>query len=222
MRGELEIPFQLPGIGVKGHHAIAVKVVAAALVAVVVGPRITNTPVGEVVFGIVRASDPNRGAAMLPRISRPRLVSRFALAGNCVEPPRFVAGGGVVGGNETADAIFPAGRTHNHFVLHNQGRVGERIAGFGPGHLFIPQHLAVRRVHCHKMGIDSGHKQGVAQNRNSAVDSSATGAGVARRQIRIKPFHRARGRIQRHNIVGRLSEVHGAIHHQRRGLELLH
>ena len=109
VRRELEVPFELAGIGVERDHAIAIEVVAGAMVAIPIGTGIADAPVGEIEIGIVGARDPDGGAAGLPGIAGPGFVAGFARAGDGVEAPGFLAGRGVVGGDETADAVLAAG-----------------------------------------------------------------------------------------------------------------
>ena len=127
MRRELEIPFQLAGIGVERDDAIAIEVVAAAVVAIPIGTGVADAPVSEIELGIVGAGDPHGGAASLPGIAGPGFVAGLARAGDGVEAPGFLAGGGVEGGDETADAELAAGDSHDDFVFDDQRGVREGV-----------------------------------------------------------------------------------------------
>src|SRR5213080_2702211 len=102
VRRELIVPLQLAGIGVESDHGAAVEIVAIAFVAVPVWSRISNTPIGEIQIRIVGTRDPNRGAAMFPRVSvrRPGLVSGFSGTRDGVKAPNFFPSFGV--GSEKA------------------------------------------------------------------------------------------------------------------------
>src|SRR5205809_7713239 len=80
VRRELVVPLQFAGIGVESDHGAAVEIVAIAFVAVPVWSRISNTPIDEIQIRIIGTGDPNRRAAMFPRVSvrRPGLVSGFS------------------------------------------------------------------------------------------------------------------------------------------------
>src|SRR5205814_7674027 len=112
----------LAGTCVERDNGDAVQIVATAFVAVPVWSWISNTPIGEIQIRIVGTRDPNRGAAMLPRVSvrRPGLVSGFTGPRNGVEAPNFLPGFGIVGGEKAADAVFAAGSSHNDFVFHDE------------------------------------------------------------------------------------------------------
>ena len=109
VRRELEIPFQLAGVGIERDHGIAVEIGALANVAVPVGTGIADAPVGQIQLRIVGAGNPDGSAAVLPGIARPCLMAGLARAGDRVEPPGFFAGRGIVGREKPANAELAAG-----------------------------------------------------------------------------------------------------------------
>src|SRR2546423_10139482 len=63
VRSELEIPFELAGIGVEGENAIGIKIVAGAGRSVKIGRGIAGAPKDGVEGGIVSAGHPGGAAA---------------------------------------------------------------------------------------------------------------------------------------------------------------
>ena len=61
----MEIPLKLTGLGIEREDAIGVQIVAAAVVAVILGARIAGGPVDGVEFAIVGAGEPRGRAAVL-------------------------------------------------------------------------------------------------------------------------------------------------------------
>ena len=89
---ELVVPLQLAGVGVERDDRVGIEVVAGPLIGIPVGPRIADAPVGQVQRRIVRTGDPDRAAAVLPRVALPGFVPGSPGAGNRVEPPELLAG----------------------------------------------------------------------------------------------------------------------------------
>ena len=223
VRRELEMPLELTGVGVERDDRFAVEVVAGAAIAVPVGTRIADAPVGQIEIGIVGAGHPDRAAAGLPRIAGPRLVSALARTGNGVEAPGLLAGAGVERGDKPADAEFAADGADDDLVLDDQRSQGEAVAGFRPRAADgdVPHQPAGLRVDGQEMTVERAHEDRVAENRDAAIHAAAAGAGQRRRAIRVGPEDASGRRIERHEIVRRLDRVHDAVHHQRRRLELL-
>ena len=125
---ELEVPLQLPGVGVERHNRIGVEIVSGANVGVPVGARVADPPIGEIELGVVGAGEPNGASPRLPGIVFPGLMAGLAGAGDGVELPDLLARLRVVSRQETANAEFAAGRPDDDLVLDNQRRKSERVA----------------------------------------------------------------------------------------------
>src|SRR4029453_18218976 len=102
---------------------------------------------------VVGAVPPNPTPAMFPRLriaeslrvgrtAFPRLGTGLARRRDCVEPPRFASGRGVVGGNEAPDAVLAAADANDDLVLHDERCVRDRVAGLGTCHLGLPDRAA--------------------------------------------------------------------------------
>src|SRR5260370_37999665 len=87
MRRELVVPSEGSSVRIERQHRVAVKIVASAFRPVVVGAGIAGGPVQEPRFGIVRASQPRRGAAVLDGTSAPRVGPWLARRPDSPEPP---------------------------------------------------------------------------------------------------------------------------------------
>ena len=71
------------------------------------------------------------------------------------------------------------------------------------------------------MHVQRVHVEAIAQNRETAVDLAAAVVGADGVPVVVRPKDAARGGIQSEDVILRTREVHDAIHHQRRGFELL-
>ncbi len=127
----------------------------------------------------------------------------------------------VVGGDEPADAVLAARHADDHLVLHHQRRHGQRIAERVVRHLRVPDRLAALRVDGHEVRVERAHEQRVAEDRDAAIDLAAADAKRRRQHVVIDPEHAAGLRIERHDVVGRLRQVHDAVDDERRGFERL-
>lgn len=121
VRGELKVQLEFTGIGVEGDYGTGEQVIAGADFGVPVRSGIADSPVGEIKNRVVGAGEPDRPAALLPGIAAPRFVARFAGFGDCFKFPEFLAGRGVIGGEETANAEFSAGGADENVVFDDEG-----------------------------------------------------------------------------------------------------
>src|SRR5215510_10139308 len=96
----------------------------------------------------------------------------------------------------------------------------DRITGSRPGYRRVPLYMAARRIDRDQMGVNSTHKQRVAENRQPTIHPAAARARTFWR-IRVHPEHASRGRIQGYYIIRGLHGIHHAVHYQRRSFELL-
>ena len=158
------MPLQNAGIRVQSHHAVAVKIVAAPRVAIPVGPRISNAPVGQVQFRIIRTRNPHRSAARLPRIARPRVIAFLTRARNRVEPPDVFAGIYVIGINVSANPVFAARHAHNNFIPDHQRRMRYRVTVLRLIHFHIPDRLAAACVQRNQPCVNRAQKYLVTDN----------------------------------------------------------
>ena len=123
VRRELVVPDDLAGLRPQRQHRGGVEVVARPRLR---RPRrrIADAPVHEVELRIVRAGDPGRAAADLPRIGvlRPGLVALLAARRNGVAAPQLLAGLGVPAVDEAADAELGARDAGDQHAVGDQRR----------------------------------------------------------------------------------------------------
>src|SRR5262249_47258327 len=99
-------------------------VIAFAALAVVIRPRITRADVDEIQVWIVRAGCPDSRTTARPRVARPRVVAGLAGARNGVTAPRAFPCLGVVGVNESTNAVLSTSDADDDLVVHDQRREG--------------------------------------------------------------------------------------------------
>src|ERR1700733_15936654 len=126
---ELEVPVHLAGVGVEGQQGIAVEVISGASFTAIRGRRIHRGPENLIRGGVIGSSVPSRSAAHFPRVAFPRVMAGFARTGHGVEAPFAFAGGCVVGVDEAAHAVLPAGYSNYNQILHRQWRDSEAVPG---------------------------------------------------------------------------------------------
>src|SRR5687767_5294584 len=112
------------------------------MIAVVIRTGVAGAPIDEVQLGVVAAGDPGGGAARLPTVAGPRLVGGLAFAGDRPEAPELLAGLGVVGVEEAADAVLAAGDADDDLVPDGQRRARRRVAVARVRHLRLPAQRA--------------------------------------------------------------------------------
>src|SRR5690348_1169210 len=124
MRRELVIPFELSRPRLERDDGSRIKIVALALVAVVIRAGIAGGPVKERRFRIVGAREPSRGTAMLERPPAPRFRARLAGRRNGPEAPGVLTGGGLIGIDKSTDSFVAARHAGDHQVVDHQRRTG--------------------------------------------------------------------------------------------------
>ena len=128
-------------------HCPRCRLVAQTHVAIPIGSWIACTPVDEIKVGIVRTCEPRGSPACFPRVVCPRVIAWFAFAGDGVGAPRELTGLGIVGVDESANAVFATGDARNDLVFDNKRRRGLRVAGFVVGNSDIPKQIASAGVY---------------------------------------------------------------------------
>src|SRR5207244_4018426 len=134
--------------------------------------------------------DPGGAAAGQPRLTLPGgqgllgVLSLVVGAGDGVETPDPLAGLGVVGIDEAADAVLRTADAHDDLVLDHQrgdrGAVGHFVdllallaIRAGDGDLFVPDFLTGVPVEAKQVSVERGHVEAVAPGGKAAVDGVA-------------------------------------------------
>ncbi len=214
------MPLQLAGVGIERDDRGGEQVVAFAIGAVVVRPRIAGAEEHEVLLGIVGARDPDRAAAARIRIGlRPGVAANLARAGHGVEAPDLLAGRGVEGLDEAANAELGAGDAEDHLVFDHQRRHGRRVAALVVLERDVEQHGAGLHVERHQVRIEGRHEQPIAQHAEAAIDRAATQNHLVRQFTPVSPDLAARPRVDGPRVIVEAGDVDHAVDHNRRRLE---
>ena len=223
VRRELIVPLELSGIGIDGEHGAGVKIVAGAEIAVVVRPRIARSPIDEIQIRVIGAVVPGGGPAGLPRIAGPGSEAGLAGLRDGVEAPEMLAGGRVVGVEESGNAVLAASHSDDELIFDDQGCARGGVAtGLGVVvHLGLPQLAAGLGVHGDHVHVERVHEQAISKYRQAAVHAPAAIECARRILMTVGPQDAAGERVERVNLVLRPGQVHDAVDDERRGLELL-
>ena len=154
----------------------------------------------------------------LGRTGLPRLVPFLTGSRNRVEAPDLLAGLHVVRRDEAANPVLAATHADDHFVLDDERRVRNRVARRRRRHLRLPDLASAFRVDGNQVRIERPHEQRVTENRDAAVVRATADDAIGVRCVAIDPERAAGDRVERHDVVRPLREVHHAVDHERRGL----
>ena len=152
--------------------------------------------------------------------------------GNRVEPPFAFAGLGVVGIDESANAVLGAADADDDLALHDQrsdrGTVGHLVDVFlflavlavgGDG--FVPDFFAGVLIEADQMGVERRHVKPIAIDGKTAVDGIAAERQILRQRFLIMPQLRPGLAVDRIGMVPGRRDVHDAVDDQRRAFETI-
>lgn len=217
--GELVIPLELAVGGVEGEDGVGVEVVTAAIAVVGVRPGVAGGPVEGVSAGVVGAGEPGGAAAEFVATAFPGFDAGFAVGGDGPMAPDAFAGGGFVGGDETADAPVAASDSGDDHILDDEGRDGAAVLlGFVPEN-GLPNEAAGDAIEGEKVGVVGDEEDVVAQDGYAAVGTEggigdeAGGAGPG-----VLPDGLAGGGGDGVDLVG-AGEIHDAVGDEGNGFE---
>ena len=148
----------------------------------------------------------------------PGIAAGFAFERNRSKAPRFFAGLGVIGADETfLFAIRRAGvaaQSLNQPAFHRERAAGVGVLAFGAvADGRVPNHLAVAGVERHQMRVAGGHENLVVVDRDAAHGGRG---GI--RAVAILPDQLAGLRVQRLQHHAGVVHVQHAVVHDGRGL----
>ena len=143
-------------------------------------------------------------------------MTLFARPRDGVEAPPPLAGFDVVGVEEAPDAVLAAGHARDYHVLDDQRRAGHAVAGFGIGHLDVPDHRAGFGVESDQMRVYRADEDAVSQHRHAAIHGVAADIDLRGKNALVMPVGPSGRGVEREDVRGRLAHVHHAIDDNRR------
>ena len=146
VRRGLVIPFQLAGFGIEGNDGRRIKVVALALVAVVVGAGIAGRPIEDVELGVEGAREPGDAAGVFDRFSAPSLRAGLAGFRDGPEAPNLLASLRIPCGDKTARSLFAARCAGYDESIGDEGRGGGVVVLLPIRHFGFPGKFAGETV----------------------------------------------------------------------------
>ena len=213
----LEVPLDRAGVRVDRDRRRGVEVVAGTLIAEP-GRAVAGAPEGHVALGIVGAGHPDRGAAVLPGVAFPGVVTGLARAGDGVGLPDLLAALGIVGGDEAAHAELAARDADHDLAVHDQRRHGHVVALLPVGDgLAFPGDLAGRGVERDQHGVLPGHVDLVAVQRDAALGVVQRAEAFGQLAL-VLPDQVAGPGVEGEELVVRRGDEHDAVVDDRRRL----
>src|SRR5262245_4136137 len=212
----LEVALDLPAVGVQGNGGGGVQVVAGALIT---EPRrgIARAPVREVRGRIVGASDPDRPATLLPGLPAPRLMTWLPGPGNRVGLPAGLAGLGVEGLHEAADAELSTRYAHHDLPFGDQWGQRHVVAGLPVLDLLLPRHLPGFGVEGHENAVVGGQIDLVAVKGDPAAGVVQHAETLGHLPL-VSPQQLAAASLRRDDLIVGRGDEHDAVVDEKRGL----
>ena len=124
----------------------------------------------------------------------------------------------IVGGDESANAKLRATDSDDDFIFHDERLQRDGVSKFVVSDRDVPERFAVFCIDGDEMRVECAHEQGVAQDRDAAVVGAAADLLAAGIPVLVDPENPSGFRVERHDIVGPLREVHDSVHHNGRRL----
>ena len=138
---------------------------------------------------------------------------------NGVEIPELLAGLGVIGAHEAADAVFAAVGADQNLVLDHGRRHRLAVAELGIGDVGHPDHFAGLGVQRDQLGIEGGEIDLVVENLDAAIVGAAAKGRDRSHLVSVVPELLAGLGVKRVDMAERRRHVHHAIDDDRRRLE---
>src|SRR5262249_27270776 len=143
--------------------------------------------------------------------------------GNGIETPDFFARLRIERGEEPSYRAVSTSGSDDNLVFDHKWGMRHRVTRRG-GDRRVPKQIAGLRADRDQVRVQRSHIKRVAKYRQSAIDTTATGARSLRDVVAECPELTAGGRVKSHNlrvpigivrIVGSLDRVEDAVEHER-------
>jgi len=168
------MPLDLARPGVQRENAIGIEIVAGAQTRI---PRscIPDAPIDRVEFGIERARQPCRAAAVLPCVAAvfPGLGTGLARCRDRVCAPQPLAVLGIVTLDIAANAVFTTGNADDQHAVRNQRGDRHRVAVLEVDRVRAPDFLTGLRIERDDIGIERRTEQTTIEDGDSSIDDTA-------------------------------------------------
>ncbi len=165
------MPFQFPGLAVQRENAIRVKIVAEAIIAVVLFRRIPCRPIHDVQYRIIGSDEPGGRAAVVDVLALPGFRTRLAALGDSPESPHFFSGRLIERNDESVGPVLAPGDAAQHQPVRQRQRcrrceiVQPRIRDFG-----LPQQLSIKAIERDDVRILCVHEDATARHSRAAIE----------------------------------------------------
>ena len=138
---------------------------------------------------------------------------------NRIERPEQLAGLRIIGFHEAADAVFAAVGANQYLVLDDGRRHRLAVSGLRICDLGLPGYLAGLRLQGHKLGIERGDVDHIAENLDAAIVGTAAISRDRSHLVIIVPELLAGLGVKRIDMAERRRHIHDAIDDDRRSLQ---
>jgi len=155
---------------------------------------------------------------LLPAVTEPCVVTRFARSGDRVPAPHPFSAGRIVGIEKAARAKLAAAHADDHLVFHDERRTRDRVARHRIGHLRFPQRGPGAGIERQQRRVERSDEHATIEYCDAAIERINL-VGVFHLLLPHRsPQFATRARIERHGDAG-LRSVHDAVDHDRGDLE---
>ena len=214
MRGCLVVPLQFARLWLQGQDGRGVKVVAFALLAVVVRSGIAGSP-SRACPNSASYDPVNQATPLGCSIALPFQVSGAWLAWfrNGPESPDLLAGFGIPGSDKSPRALFTTGGSGYDEIAGDERSRRSVVVLVPICHLAFPDEFSGVAVRCKQMRVVRHHKQSIAEPSDTAVHALRCVSHEALRTLPLKmPDFAARPGVQSPALVG-AGYVHESLNH---------
>ena len=140
------------------------------------------------------------------------------ILGRCIEVPNQLAGLGVIGTHETADAVLATVGADQNLAVNGSRRHGLAVAQRGIGNVGLPRDGAGFGVERDQFGVEGGEIDLIVIDGDAAVVGAAAIGRDRTHGVLVVPIFLARLGVDRIDVVERRGDVHHAVDDDRRRL----
>src|SRR2546428_4560124 len=170
VRRELKMPFSLAGVWIQCDDRICEQVVAgSARGPVDLSSRVADCPIQRVQIGIERTGQPHRTSAVLPTVSRPRIVTKFAGTWNRMPSPHPLSRCRVIRIEKTGRAELAAANADDNFIFYDERRARDAVSKHRVRHLCFPYQHSCPGIDGDDRRVERADEHAISQHSDAAV-----------------------------------------------------